>query len=178
MTHDRLRLFFALPCPEPVAETLTAWSRANCPDGRALHPADLHITLAFLGSQPAERLPTLTALAERLPLPGFELELALLERWSDLLVLMPGQAPTALLEFQTSLLEHLQAAGVTLEQRAYRPHLTLVRRLVANYLPNPAPQVAWPVREWGLYRSVEQQPRYQCLARWPTVSGRNSSPAP
>lgn len=89
MTHDRLRLFFALPCPEPVAETLTAWSRANCPDGRALHPADLHITLAFLGSQPAERLPTLTALAERLPLPDFELELALLERWSDLLVLMP-----------------------------------------------------------------------------------------
>lgn len=178
MTNDRLRLFFALPCPGPVAETLSAWSRANCPDGRALHPADLHITLAFLGSQPAERLPTLAALAGRLPLPDFELELALLERWSDLLVLLPGQAPAALLEFQASLLEHLQAAGVTYEQRPYRPHLTLVRRLAATHLPPLAPQVAWPVREWGLYRSVEQQPRYQCLARWPTVSGCNSFAAP
>lgn len=178
MTIDHLRLFFALPCPAPVAETLNTWSRANCPDGRTLHPADLHVTLAFLGTQPVERLPDLSAVAAGLTLPDFELELSVLERWSDLLVLMPDQAPVALLEFQASLLERLQTAGVAFEPRPYRPHLTLVRRLAASQLPAPAPQVAWPVREWGLYRSVEQQPRYQCLARWPTVSGRNSFPAP
>ena len=176
MTNDHLRLFFALPCPDSIAETLTVWSKEHCSAGRVIPPTDLHITLAFLGCLPADRLPTLTALAARLPLPDFELELSILERWSDLRVLLPRQAPAALLEFQTTLLARLQAAGVAFEQRPYRPHLTLVRRLSAPTALASVPQVIWPVREWGLYRSVERQPRYQCLARWPTVSGRNNPP--
>lgn len=174
MTNDRLRLFFALPCPEPVTEALSAWCTANFPSGRPLHPADLHVTLAFLGNQPVESLPALTTLAAALPLPAFELELARTERWSDLLVLVTRQAPPALLEFQAELSNRLQAAGIAHEQRPYRPHLTLVRRLDETAAPASAPQVSWQVSEWGLYQSIERQPRYQRLARWPAVSGRNS----
>lgn len=176
MINDHPRLFFALPCPAPIAEELTAWSEENAPGGRPLHCADLHVTLAFLGSQPVARLPTLMALAAQLSLPAVELELSVLEHWSDLLVLVPQQAPTALLEFQANLQARLRDAGVVLEQRAYRPHLTLVRRLATAPLTTAAPQVTWPVGEWGLYQSVESQPRYQRLAHWPSVSARNNQP--
>lgn len=176
MNEPHLRLFLALPCPLPVAETLSAWCAAHCPGGRPLHPADLHVTLAFLGNQPADQVTRVTEAVAGLPLPAFRLELGTPHRWRDLLVLLPERAPAALTAFQSRLRERLEQAGLPVERRPYRPHLTLARRVSEAPPAATAPQVAWQVREWGLYRSVEGQPRYQRLAGWPAVSAGNSSP--
>jgi 2'-5' RNA ligase len=53
---ERLRLFLALPLPERVVERLVAWQRgalAGARDARLVSPANLHVTLAFLGHRPA-----------------------------------------------------------------------------------------------------------------------------
>lgn len=169
MTNEHLRLFFAIPCSASVSERLVTWSVRNCPDGSALHPNDLHVTLAFLGSQPAEHVPVLHRLAASLPLPALTIELGTAQRWSDLLVLLPRQVPDALLTFQKELSSRLHALGVAMDTRPYRPHLTLMRRLPSKIAPPSPPPFSWSVREWGLFRSHQQVPRYQCLASWPTI---------
>ena len=52
----RLRLFCALLLPGDVVERLVAWQHAELRGGRLVPPENLHVTLAFLGSRPAEEL--------------------------------------------------------------------------------------------------------------------------
>ena len=53
---ERLRLFLALRLPEPVLDALEAWQRRLRGNVRIVPRANLHITLAFLGSRPAGEL--------------------------------------------------------------------------------------------------------------------------
>ena len=67
---DRIRLFCAFQLPPATVDELEAWQRehlyggAGVP-GRIVPPGNLHVTLAFLGSRPANELPAIAgALAE------------------------------------------------------------------------------------------------------------------
>ena len=66
MTADQLRLFFALPCPPPLAATICAWREREAPGGRPVDAANLHLTLAFLGDVAVSRLAALEAVAQGL----------------------------------------------------------------------------------------------------------------
>jgi 2'-5' RNA ligase len=56
----RLRLFCALLLPGEVVERLVAWQQAELHGGRLVPPENLHVTLAFLGSRPADELTAIT----------------------------------------------------------------------------------------------------------------------
>ncbi|MGK0683750.1 2'-5' RNA ligase family protein, partial [Methylococcus sp. S1M] len=75
------RLFFALRPDAGVRETLGRLVRSlrRSVKGRWGEPDKLHLTLAFMGAVPAERLPELTAMTEDLDLTPFELALDRLE---------------------------------------------------------------------------------------------------
>lgn len=165
-----LRLFFALPIPEPLAVRIADWSRQLACSGTWVHPLDLHITLAFLGSQPATRLCELQALAARLrDAQAFELQLDQLDCWpGGLLHLAPSQPPAALLELQRHLYAHLAQAGFTSEERIYRPHLSLARHSRRPRQTAPD-QIAWRVDRFALFssESVKIGPRYQLIDTWP-----------
>ncbi len=52
---ERLRLFVALPLPADTRERLVAWQHralAGAEEARLVEPANLHVTLAFLGARP------------------------------------------------------------------------------------------------------------------------------
>ena len=53
---ERLRLFLALRLPDPVLDLVAAWQREHLHGVRAVPRANLHITLAFLGSRAAGEL--------------------------------------------------------------------------------------------------------------------------
>ena len=55
---DRLRLFCGLRVPHEVVERLAAWQAGELHGGRVLPPENLHLTLAFLGSQAAGKAPS------------------------------------------------------------------------------------------------------------------------
>ena len=57
---DRLRLFLGLPVPAETADGIVAWQQAEL-RGRVVAPGHLHVTLAFLGSRPADELGAITA---------------------------------------------------------------------------------------------------------------------
>ena len=63
---ERMRLFIALRLPEQVVDELVAWQRAlGDTDARTIPRANLHVTVAFLGSRPAADVePVLTELRE------------------------------------------------------------------------------------------------------------------
>jgi RNA 2',3'-cyclic 3'-phosphodiesterase len=57
---ERLRLFLALRLPPPTVDVLAGWAAADLAGGgRLVPPEHLHVTLAFLGSRPAEELPAI-----------------------------------------------------------------------------------------------------------------------
>jgi 2'-5' RNA ligase len=54
--RERPRLFVALPLPEDARQRLFAWQRREldgAAEARVVPPANLHVTLAFLGARPA-----------------------------------------------------------------------------------------------------------------------------
>jgi RNA 2',3'-cyclic 3'-phosphodiesterase len=164
-----LRLFFALPCPTDCAARIEHWWSSLGIAGKAVATSNLHLTLVFLGTQPAHQLPRLMALANSLHLPGFELTLDHLDLWPEgLLHLAPSQTPDALMQLALQLRQTLREAGFVIEQRAYRPHLTLAHHSTQPEMVT-VPQVSWTAREFSLFSSLHstQDAHYQALGSWP-----------
>jgi 2'-5' RNA ligase len=125
-----LRLFCAIRLPDETIEQLVGWQSRELRGGRVVPPENLHVTLAFLGSRPAEDLePVVGALreaaraAER---PVFAPERYRETRSVGMLVLddLEGRASA----FAGELFERLEGLGVyEREGRPWLPHLTVLR---------------------------------------------------
>lgn len=154
-----LRLFVALWPQASVRATLAACrDRIAWPAGARPTPDDkLHLTLQFIGEQPAPALPRLAeVLAAAVPAPLFELALAPLAHWPNgLVVLLAAQpAPPALGALHARLAGALQALGIEVERRRLLPHVTLARNC-SQRVELPAPQpLRWPVDGFALVQSA------------------------
>ncbi|MBA1275584.1 RNA 2',3'-cyclic phosphodiesterase [Stutzerimonas azotifigens] len=174
MSDPTLRLFFALPCPGPLRPSLCGWRDSLGICGRPVAPANLHLTLAFLGSQPSTCLPKLRQIGAALQgHPRFELHLQRLEQWKNgLTVLTCESPPEALLDLQRDLHERLEAQGLALDSPDFRPHVTLFRHAepIARY---PDVSLRWSAERVVLYLS-ENLPggvRYREMDSWPLQPG-------
>ncbi|HBX57984.1 RNA 2',3'-cyclic phosphodiesterase [Pseudomonas sp. UBA2684] len=169
MKADVLRLFFALRCPAELASEIVAWRDALPVEGRALTAANLHLTLAFLGQQPRARVNELQELAARVEAAAFTLHLDQLGRLKNgLLFLAPSRPPAALLALAQALRDELRTAGIPLESRAFKPHLSLLRH--CPWLPLDAtPSFDWPSTHFALFSSRQSArgSHYQQLEQWP-----------
>ena len=149
------RLFIALwPGPQ-VRRRLLDW-RAACdwPAGaRPVRAADLHLTLHFIGRVPVERLPELVdGLA--VPFRRFELHFGRAEVWGrGTAVLHPRTAPQRLVELHAQLRQALVRLGLPVEQRSFRPHVTLARDARGARLAGAAPAWRWSVHGYVLAQS-------------------------
>jgi RNA 2',3'-cyclic 3'-phosphodiesterase len=130
-----MRLFFALPLPSEVKETLRPLlDEARKVSGGGVgftKPEQLHFTLAFLGEQPGpeEALAAGESLRE---VPRFELVLSGVGAFPSTMrprVLWIGVTGGAaeLIAAAERLQRALRERGFTLEERKFRPHLTLGR---------------------------------------------------
>jgi 2'-5' RNA ligase len=61
VSDGRLRLFCALQLPGEAVADLVAWQTRELRAGRIVPPGNLHVTLAFLGSRPAEEVPAIVS---------------------------------------------------------------------------------------------------------------------
>lgn len=165
------RQFFAL-WPDPdTRETLVRIQQGlDVAAARRVHAQDLHLTLAFLGQVAADRQDCVLAAAGAVQTPGFELRLDRVGAWPGPRVAWAGATdrPPALLALVDQLWRGLAGCGFTREARAYRPHVTLLRKCAA--LPEitlPAP-VSWRAAEFVLAESQAPPavPRYRILRRW------------
>jgi RNA 2',3'-cyclic 3'-phosphodiesterase len=178
-----MRLFFALWPDALTASRLHALARRyqDSLGGRVMRVDTLHLTLVFLGEIAPERLPFAKAAAERVfpaqsepPCPDridLRFDRAACWRRQGLVCLGMQQVPELLRRLQHELAVQLSAAGFRMELREYRPHITLLRKVVdaSPEIENPAVPVDWTARDFVLVSSSlnVNGSRYEQIGRWP-----------
>lgn len=189
-----MRLFVAVELPPQVRADLRARAEAlrdRLPGWRWTPEEQWHVTLAFLGEVPDERLSELTrrlAMAAHRHVP-FALELTGLGAFSSarharVLWAGVGGDRDALKALAASVGAAARRAKVAQEERRYRPHVTLARRrdpadvrtgldaLGSSDASQPYAGPAWTVEEVVLVRShlgprVRHEPRERFALRAP-----------
>lgn len=173
-----MRCFFALWPESTLAASLhelAAGARASC-GGRLMRRETLHLTLAFLGEIPNERVATAKAVAESLAgAEAFDLALDRLDYWKHNRILWAGGVSPRLTLLADTLAGRLRAAGFTLDTRAFAAHLTLLRDARCDAVPAQLAPLAWPVREFVLAESrpTAAGAAYDIIGRWPLATLRS-----
>jgi 2'-5' RNA ligase len=154
---ERLRLFFGVWPPEPAALALHGWAVAtrSAVGGRAIAAANIHVTLAFLGSVPAEKLEHALAAGRRVSGESTALLLTEARYWprSHIVWVGPKATPAPLTKLAAHLQRELATAGFTLDEREFVTHVTLLRDVPRLRGLPELPEVAWPITEFVLARS-------------------------
>jgi 2'-5' RNA ligase len=170
------RLFFSLWPDDALRARLVAATDALLAGKRArkTHPANLHLTLAFLGSVPPEALDAVIAAGDQVRASQFELTFDRLESWRAAhvacITIDPAPAPLAALVSQ--LRAELAARQVPVDSKDFRAHITLARDWRAGRLDARVEPLSWPVEEFVLVESKLglQGSEYSVLRRWPLGS--------
>ena len=162
-----LRLFVAL-WPDAAAH---AWLRAcdaaiGWPPGAARGgPERWHMTLHFLGAVTLGTLPRLLSALQH-PFAPFEFELGRVAAWPrGLVVVEPAGAVAALNDLHAALGQVVLAAGLRVEDRAFKPHVTLARRAPHAVLAASSTLQRWPVSAYALVASAGGRYRNVALYR-------------
>ncbi|WP_170185843.1 RNA 2',3'-cyclic phosphodiesterase [Pseudoxanthomonas dokdonensis] len=183
-------LFFALrPDPRQVAGIAERASQLHTahPGARWVAPSRYHLTLLYLGQSQGrrdDRIQQAIAAAQGLQSAGFSLRLDTLKALGNpanpALALAGEVVPPELQHLWQQLRQRLLRQGVRLapgEARTLLPHLTL-----AYTAPRPplAAIAAESMRfdEFVLLSSVQRQPEYELLGRWPLLPAEPASLLP
>lgn len=133
--RDGIRAFVALGMPKPAQEALERLQEF-LPAGRFAVPETMHLTLAFLGTQPepvmvdvGEALDTIKAEPFSLTLRGVDL----VKAGRRGVVWVRAVPDPALAELRSGIRRAVTDAGVHLGRERFRPHVTLARIDVRAY---------------------------------------------
>jgi RNA 2',3'-cyclic 3'-phosphodiesterase len=164
-----LRLFTALWPGEAVAAEIARWQSAwQWPSQVArIKPERLHVTLHFLGDVAVARLPEVVQQL-KVEFDPFALELGAGEVWPNgVAVLLPAGQPLALNRLHTRLAAAVRRLGLSVEERPYRPHVTLARRAWGASAPPRAAGLRWRVDSgYVLARTLPGGAGYEIVQRF------------
>jgi len=175
------RLFFALWPDEPQRLALehAAAKAVRHSGGRPVPLPNLHVTLAFLGSVAAARIPELQRIARELAarLAGdvpATLTFARLAHWREaqiLCALAAEEAPLAR-ALAAALQEASAAIGLSPDRKPFQPHVTLARKVARpKAMPRLRP-VVWRFDAFALIdsRTEPSGPVYSVIDSYPLVA--------
>lgn len=123
-------------------------------EGTIVYRGNWHITLVFIGSVPDARLAALQQLTSAVDVERLRLRLDRLEFWArpKVACVTPTAIPESLEHLVAKLEGALRPLGFESEDRVYRPHITVARRVRA-FAPEP---LARPVTlEWSSFELME-----------------------
>lgn len=172
MATEQQRLFFALwPAPAQNAALSALLARLPAGLGRPVSPANLHITLVFLGAVSAGQRQALETAADRISAPPCLLTLDRFGYWRKPQIVWAGggRTPPPLLALVGQLQCAAQACGLKVDSRPYQAHLTLCRKVrrPPRALPEFEP-LPWPVTAFSLVESCTRPAgvRYELRRTW------------
>ena len=166
---DVARLFAALwPGPD-LARSISELC-GECTGACASQPVatgSVHLTLHFLGNVQRHRMPELVQ-ALHVPFHPFELALSRCEKWRHgLVVAIPDMSPLPMLHLHAELGAALRGVGLHVDEREFRPHLTLARRHFQALPKTAGPPLRWLVDDYVLVESrATPRSEYQVLHRY------------
>ncbi|MDR1832868.1 MAG: RNA 2',3'-cyclic phosphodiesterase [Fusobacteriaceae bacterium] len=160
-----MRLFIAINFPADVREslrTLITELRDNAISGTFSAANNLHLTLAFLGECDSRETALVKSVLKRLAFAPFSLTLEKTGRFrregGDVRWIGVGKND-ALTQLQRDLCERLREAGFRVDDREFRPHVTLGRgvNLRQGYSPPEPAALTFDVISVALMKSERIQ---------------------
>ena len=150
------RLFFAL-WPDDrqrdrLRDIISPMSKSI--EGTLAYRGNWHVTLAFVGEFPEEKIPELQLAASKIVVEPFRLRFDRVEFWprQKLACLIGASVPPELERLVGSVNDVLGAFGIEPEEFTYRPHVTVAtraRQFETQRLAQPA------VSEWSGFELIE-----------------------
>lgn len=158
---DTKRLFFALWPDDKVRNEISqafqssAYSKA---DGQQYNLQNLHLTLHFLGNVSADQYSCVLEAAEKVKITEFALNLDKFGFFEKAKVFWLGVSdiPTELTQLHYDLGQVLSSCEYKDEDRAYTPHVTLMRKIKKIKVEENARLVSWNVNRFALLESVSE----------------------
>jgi len=182
----RTHYFIAVPLTAEARQAIRRFAddaSSSLPFRTWVHEQDYHITLAFLGDVPPEKMNPLreamTAVAARCV--PFSLRLAGLgtfgERTAPRIFWQGVKAEEMLAALRSDVYEACGALGFSLDRRPFAPHITIARKWqgAEPFRPEtlrslPAASAVFSVPEMVLYRTnMDQTPKYEAIASFPLL---------
>ena len=137
-----MRLFFGLSLPDEIRRAAQERALLLCEStpGRYVPPENYHITLAFLGDVPEERLrdahDVLARCIRDVPSPRIALgDTGYFGRAQNAILIIRAHAQPALDSLHERLVRELQSAGLPADPGPFSPHITLARHACIGALP-------------------------------------------
>ena len=175
---------------EAMAQATRKATRAS--GGRPVPAANLHVTLAFLGSVPERRRQELAEVVRRVAQtassalaaagsPGGTLELVFehLEYWraAHVLCASPAEPPAPVAALARGLQDGLVASGFTPDLKPFRPHVTVVRKVLRLRPIEKMRAVVWRFGELALVesRTLPAGALYSVVESFPLCSPENAA---
>lgn len=188
----KMRCFIGLDLPVNTKLALESWRKKALPEVKeraqtkrpaksntpaepvAVPTANFHITLAFLGQVDARQHEALLNEMEQVKGSPFSLTLDSTALWEGpkILLAAPGEPDDALMDLARQVRKAARAAGVQVDGRPYRPHVTMVRK-ATDALPPPlfAPDIHADFSQFHLFESFSnaQGVRYPIRHSWSLI---------
>ena len=182
-----MRLFVAIPLPPDLASQASLMLPSTLPALRRVKPENMHVTLAFLGQTPDDRLGDVGAAAREAaaPVPAFPLSFDRAGRFPErgrprVAWLGIGEGEAHVVELGAGVYAALRRRGLRFDDRPLAPHLTLARvaedasaaeaKTVGAALDELAtPTLGFEVKEIAVVQSIlsPKGPRYTALETVP-----------
>jgi len=176
VTNERMRtrrLFFAL-CPDEMCrQALVARMRRTLPrgSGRPVPAANLHLTLVFLGQLDETAVNCVQQAGGRVRARAFRIVLDHVGYWGRprVLWLGPKHSSAPLFALVAALRDSLRKCPLSLDQRPYQAHMSLLRKAQPPAATIEFSPLDWDVRRFSLLESlsVAGGVRYRELCAWP-----------
>lgn len=154
-----VRVFFAIFPNKFVQDQLTHQTgilESTC-GGRKVKSQHMHLTLLFLGNVSAHRIETLQQAVKNILAEKFELSLEEIRCWkqSQIVYIQAKRFPAELFSLVNSLKSVLSEAGFSFDKRAYKPHITLIRKATHQARIDLTKPIKWHVNQWFLVQSKQ-----------------------
>jgi 2'-5' RNA ligase len=104
--------------------------------------------------------------------PAFTLAFDRVEVWSGakVLCLAPSETPSAVIELVSKLRYCLRGEQFKLDEREFRPHVTLARDLPKVRATESIEPLRWKMNEFVLVESRRADNSYSIVGQWPLTS--------
>lgn len=171
--QESRRLFFALWPDESLRQQINLHSKPALAHGggRQVKPANLHITLAFLGNVDSDQQSCVESVANKLQGSPFTLTIDTAGYWHKprILWIGPGTMPDTLVTLATALRDGALNCGLQMDMRPYNAHMTLMRKATKKHVEKKILPFTWQVNSFALVRSTSTPEGlvYEVEKEWP-----------
>jgi 2'-5' RNA ligase len=167
---SNVRLFIALWPSDAVRDAIVQWQSGwQWPEkAYMVKPERLHVTLHFLGDVPSERILDLKYVLQPIRAQQFELHFTRPETWQQgVAVLRPDNSPTVLRGLHARIGLALAEIGLPVDERSYRPHVTLARKAAGATPPAHLADILWQSKGgFALVQTLGSGRGYEILERF------------